>query len=342
MLTTTSCRFSWSANSEVSAHCTIATPEGQFTLTMTTSFADHGTFDNHNDYAWIVTQNYTTHASLWWGARLALLRFLGTKQVMSKVVYAGGGWNDIVFATMIFHSNGTNPRSYDYFDMQYYYLLKFGGMLNKNMTNGQMYNNASMSLSPAMTEGLQYAKTIRALVEVDLGVKAEGNMLLSDDMLQYGILAPDDFNRQNGGALNATTGLDWFKWNGINWPGTKVDYSNVTAINETYPLFKDVTGPLGTQPAFVFGQYACSVPVQKNIGTLLVAVLLADLVFLQAVWKLFNLIVGCFVTRADEHAAWCAGCLDRKECDTVGGEALEGDDDSRGQRRDRRSSVVGE
>ena len=48
---------------------------------------------------------------------------------------------------------------------------------------------------------------------------------------------------------------------------------------DSYEALKDQTGPL---QAVVFTKYLCQVPRRKSTGTLLLSILVADLVFMQA------------------------------------------------------------
>lgn len=63
-----------------------------------------------------------------------------------------------------------------------------------------------------------------------------------------------------------------------------------------------------SEPITLNAQYLCSVPKQKGGASLIFPVLIADLVFLQACWKLFSLVMAWFVGRNDRRANFCAGC----------------------------------
>jgi hypothetical protein len=59
-------------------------------------------------------------------------------------------------------------------------------------------------------------------------------------------------------------------------------------------------GKLGTSPSFISTNYLCQIPSRKSWGTVVISIVIADLVFMQALWKLFNLITSTFLTR--KHA----------------------------------------
>ncbi len=68
--------------------------------------------------------------------------------------------------------------------------------------------------------------------------------------------------------------------------------STVNAIpgpaNDSYDALKDQTGPLQISAAVISTKYLCQVPKRKSTGTILVSILVADLVFMQALWKIFT------------------------------------------------------
>ncbi len=67
---------------------------------------------------------------------------------------------------------------------------------------------------------------------------------------------------------------------------------------DSYSALQNQTGPLGASPAVIFTKCFCQVPQRKSTGSLLVSILVADLIFLQALWKAFNL-VGSILARRD-------------------------------------------
>ncbi|KAI6083058.1 hypothetical protein F4821DRAFT_197465 [Hypoxylon rubiginosum] len=54
--------------------------------------------------------------------------------------------------------------------------------------------------------------------------------------------------------------------------------------------------------------YLCQVPQLKSPGTLFISILVADLVILQALWKIFTLTVDGFFLKSTEEARHCANC----------------------------------
>lgn len=61
-------------------------------------------------------------------------------------------------------------------------------------------------------------------------------------------------------------------------------------------------------PSVLATTYMCQVPRLKSTGTLIVSVLVADLVLLQAIWKLFVLAMNYFLVSNNEEMRYCEGC----------------------------------
>jgi len=55
------------------------------------------------------------------------------------------------------------------------------------------------------------------------------------------------------------------------------------------------------------------VPRLKPIGDIFISVLLADLVLLQAAWKLFVLLVDKILVHRHPEARYCEGCLESQQ-----------------------------
>ncbi|KAF5511653.1 hypothetical protein CGCS363_v003367 [Colletotrichum siamense] len=163
---------------------------------------------------------------------------------------------------------------------------------------------------------------MHSLFAMDLGNCNASNILLDEDGLQYAIMAPDNKFRREGGLLNDSAtigGLNPSRFNEIPAPGAILGRGGdigLTPLNETYAKFRSRTGPLLCKDATIMAEYLCSVPQQKSPGVMFLAILLADLVFLQAAWKLFQLAAGSAATRGNADAMVCRGCLTTRLGDT--------------------------
>lgn len=67
------------------------------------------------------------------------------------------------------------------------------------------------------------------------------------------------------------------------------------------------TGPLGLTPSVISTEYLCQIPKRRPIGQIFIAVLLADLVLLQAAWKLYTFSVEQYLLRQRDSAKFCEG-----------------------------------
>ncbi|WKT41290.1 hypothetical protein QSH57_006096 [Fusarium oxysporum f. sp. vasinfectum] len=164
---------------------------------------------------------------------------------------------------------------------------------------------------PVVWESLHYTRILHSLIAVDLGNQNAPNLLLDKKDLQYAILPPDDPNRKNGSFLNdsSLTGQAT-RYAQIPTPGAPLPPTdkNLVLLNETYDRFASEMGPLECNDATVVSQYLCSVPQSKSPGIMLLAILLADLVFLQAAWVIYNWIAGSMLSESQMQT--CQGCVE--------------------------------
>ncbi|KAI8413199.1 hypothetical protein FOFC_06474, partial [Fusarium oxysporum] len=164
---------------------------------------------------------------------------------------------------------------------------------------------------PVVWESLHYTRILHSLIAVDLGNQNAPNLLLDKKDLQYAILPPDDPNRKNGSFLNdsSLTGQAT-RYAQIPTPGAPLPPTdkNLVLLNETYDRFASEMGPLECNTATVVSQYLCSVPQSKSPGIMLLAILLADLVFLQAAWVIYNWIAGSMLSESQMQT--CQGCVE--------------------------------
>jgi hypothetical protein len=191
-----------------------------------------------------------------------------------------------------------------------------------------------ISFSPAITEGLNFAKIMHSLVAVDLGSKNTPNLLLDDDDLQYALNAPDDMNRQPpNGLLYVTDPASYENFAQIPWPGVPPPgQPDTLLLSASYDSFSPLMGKLGTTEATIFTQYLCSILEEKSTGSMLLAILIADLVFLQAAWKILKWVAETILKRRDPGAMVCDGSLKGSSL-TVGMDNLGGSMTKSGYRR---------
>jgi hypothetical protein len=80
---------------------------------------------------------------------------------------------------------------------------------------------------------------------------------------------------------------------------------------EFYKLAGGNSGIVGIPqaiPATISTQYLCQVPKLKAVGSLLVSLIVADFVLLQALWVIVTFLMTFFLERRHPEANYCAGC----------------------------------
>lgn len=144
------------------------------------------------------------------------------------------------------------------------------------------------------------AKAFESTILTDLGqVDAGPNVLVDAKLLQkYTTDFPAWYNASNP------------MWVGI--PATA-----------DYEALKKTTGPLVVNPSTLAITYLCQIPKRKPAGDLITSVLVADLVFLQALWLVFTFVLGYLVQREDAAAGYCVGCATRIGNEEIGGGKVE-------------------
>jgi hypothetical protein len=135
----------------------------------------------------------------------------------------------------------------------------------------------------------RYGKSFYSTVLADLGQARGPNLLLpsSTDLLQV----------YTSGFANFTT-----KLNAVMGP-EKVSYADATSRSDL--------GSLQITPSTLYSQYLCQIPVRKPWSELIVAIIVADLVFMRLLWTVFNIIATWWVERHDRTAMFCEGNVKR-------------------------------
>lgn len=142
------------------------------------------------------------------------------------------------------------------------------------------------------------------------------NMLLEEtDLRKFLSGNGTNINRQPEGVLGIDPGpKDNSRFFYRLTPPHGKPFDDLVPLNQSWDKFNSEVGELGTPSATIYKQYACSGPRQKSWGRIALLVLVADLVFLQAAWKLLNLVAGILVERQEPSTAMvCKGCLEGKE-----------------------------
>lgn len=318
--------WSWDDSSaNAYATCTVETSLGPVNASFSTSYKP-----GPKDYSYAISTNYTTAASMWWGTRLLNLYWWSILQEMAETLYPYNAtyWTQTPIWTkgqIAFAPNITaDIKSYDYFNLNFYF-LSAGANLFNTVENplSIMYNSKDTAYSGPLTEGLTWAKIMSSMVLTDLGDSSSQNLLQQPDLLQWALKYPGDIfreklNRRSCPYINSSAtpdcDQDWYNYLGISAPNiTNPALANEQIpMNQSYDAFKSQMGPLGTKPAEIYLQYACSVPDRKDTGTLILTILISDLVFLSALWGILKYVAVLLVARKDRLALACRGHVDQE------------------------------
>lgn len=155
-------------------------------------------------------------------------------------------------------------------------------------------NFAAHGLTPNVwVEADSLAKAFYATIMADLGQHSSVNMLANVSALEH-------FSTN---LTNTVSG----------WQGTSViaSWLATNPATQEYSKVRDTTGPLNISPSVILEQYLCQIPKLKSGGSLFVSILVADLVFLQALWKILNWVMVWRLGRSDSRANFCEGCRAR-------------------------------
>ncbi|KAI1139079.1 hypothetical protein F5Y05DRAFT_424788 [Hypoxylon sp. FL0543] len=90
-----------------------------------------------------------------------------------------------------------------------------------------------------------------------------------------------------------------------------VDHSDISMQSFDPAQSPDVH--LAVNQSILASDYLCQVPRLKSPGNLILSVLVADLVILQAIWTVFRLVVDKFYIKDTEQALYCTSCTPQSQ-----------------------------
>ena len=207
----------------------------------------------------------------------------------------------------------TNYTSLSFFFASAYFYASDGGLSwiqppNTTAVWANSFDNSQLRLPNIATTIDTFAKCLHSLLLSDFGVHDETNALITPSGVEWLQSQVDPYlEGQNNSIL------------GGKYSGRPESIPN--PFNDTgpwYPIeqvYQSVFQELGKPPnlnstngSTIYTQYLCSVPRRKGAGALFFSILLADLVFLQAVWTVLNLAATWWLERNDEEANYCQRC----------------------------------
>jgi hypothetical protein len=315
----------WGANLRAYVTCGINGANGyvRFNLTAEYDYVPETVSFSSGLYS-LISVDEEARASLWWGESLLSMywAYLTRSMQIIRIHDTNSGSNVIRKGTLYFTpSNATTSNNLDsqyfqpdkavishvtnldYFNVDYRFIedesfgaiaIKFPGSNDfpaslSNLNYYQAYPNIWI---PADSVAKSFCSTI--LTDLGQVVFHSSNILTNATLLQHFtsnfsmILDPKNENIANAR------------------PGHAL---------QDYDTLKSQTGPIGTTPSVIFSKYLCQVPKRKSARSLFIAILLADLVFLQAVWKIFKFSTEALLLQKKGRGLevnYCEGCLKSK------------------------------
>lgn len=314
--------WSWlDSSADIQAHCDIVNDEGPFTVSFSTTYQTTETvFDTISTtklYNYVAIDNFTSHASVWWGTRMLTNYFVGTQHMMASTLHIDA--TNTTYAQGRISYTGTDKQSIfdnDIFGLDYFLIDTAGGAVNSDNDMAdvsKVYNNASFELSPPLTEGLWFARVFQSLVLVDLGNSQAPNLLLDSSSLKTALNSTGDFNRHGSGALANATAFNRWKFADISSPGDLTwTSSSGVSMEQAYSKFSNLDGDmgsLGTRDATIYAQYICSESGRKSNGTVIMLIIVANYALFQTFWAIFKYWWDeRSLHRNGETAMCCEGC----------------------------------
>ncbi|MCJ1228342.1 hypothetical protein MMC12_005003 [Toensbergia leucococca] len=295
--------------------CGIQTPQGLVMLNLTTDY--ELVIDNGNPWYPFQTfmgRDLTDKASLYLGETLLKMYWIQLTNAYN-VENNQGGYN-FYEGTVFFNRNQTTPnetediKSLDFFHPGCFFVSFSGTGIEtevgfcpgdsavSSLANGP--GNDSAPLPNIWIPADSISKALYSTVLADLGQHdpSQPNLLTDQGLLEY--------FTQNFTNISQTT----HPW------GDNVQPSSIFLPSAPYTTAQNSSAyHLGISASTLATNYMCQVPQLKPAASLIFAVLIADLVLLQGLWKLFTLIVDVSLGRKYPEMSYCKGRLKEKQRD---------------------------
>jgi hypothetical protein len=154
-------------------------------------------------------------------------------------------------------------------------------------------------------------KTVYSLALTDLGQSTADNILARPQLLMdFAKLALLELNTTNNDKFN----YNWFDNETIFFDKVPSQIINTGGMGDVpFSPSPAYFKPPVVRPAVISQQYFCQVPQLKSTGSLLISIVVADLVFLQVLWKVFNIVVTLGMERHHPDSKHCEGCAKKGE-----------------------------
>lgn len=299
--------------------CGIETPQGLVMLNLTTNY--ELVLDNPTPTSALFSfmgRNATDKASLYLGETLLAMYWIQ----LTNAYYTENkesGYN-LYEGMVTFGRNKSSPsdteeiKSLDFFAPSCFFVPFSGtgietevqycpGATVSSLANGP--GGANAPLPSIWIPADSISKSLYSTVLADLGQSdpSQPNLLVDQGLLEY-------FTR------NFTNISQSYGSGSILW-GENVHPSDTLLPTEPYTTAQNSSNYyLGINASTLATTYLCQVPQPKPASSLVFAVLIADLVLLQGLWRLFTLVVDFILVKKHPEMNYCKGCLKQKHGDT--------------------------
>ncbi|CZR57725.1 uncharacterized protein PAC_07614 [Phialocephala subalpina] len=281
----------WGPSISAMTVCSLSNSNPATMINVTTQYDLLPPTVGNGQQSYLLTLDPIAKASLWWGVSLVSAYWMILSDTMQTNREAG---SDIRKGSINLQpSINTDISSQDFFTVNYHFIsetyepLKVYVTANNSVTPSQLITGNATNPPANIWNSVDiYGKSFYSTVLADLGQTSgstQPNILTEPykDLLQ-----------------NYTSAFENMKnrCNAANGPAT-LSFNNEAQTTNF--------GTLEVTNSTIMQQYLCQVPQQKSTGALVVAILSADLVFLQTLWKIFNLVTTSFLQRKDKTTMFC-------------------------------------
>lgn len=288
----------WGVDMTASITCSIKVSTGVVQMNMNTQYNRVPSLLGYStSCSYFIGRSRSDRASLYWGESLLAMYWIQLTNNMYLVNLKGE--NKFNKGHIDFKPNtseGIDMTSLDFLKVDGCFFLPFLPYPPENLLVGFCQTKSVANLSTAQLlpdiwiPADSLAKSLYSTILTDLGQmhSSSPNILVEPRLLEY-------FTRN-------------FSYIGKNNPAYDNVVPDVFLASESYDP-SNATEQLGAPLSTFSTSYLCSVPQLKSTSSLFMAILIADLVFLQALWRLSKLCMDFFMSGKDPEMMYCSGCL---------------------------------
>jgi hypothetical protein len=228
-------------------------------------------------------------ACLWWGQQLLHMWYRTFENALGKYADEDPATDANTIASVRIYmapNEGKKITNLDFFNITGWFYLGDGG-LQAAQYSGSAPSVELSTVIAGVDVGLElhhFATAFYSTILADLSQSNGQNVLTEFDLIQQYVLE----------------GYDVEPLIGINSTGN--------TAQQAFDQIKTTTGPLKILPSTFNSRYIFQVPHHRNFGSVFIAVLVADIVFLQALFQILTLASTWYLERTDKQSKYCEGC----------------------------------